>query len=71
MLLVLVRSKRQVRILISLCLQSRFGGGNRGLKKQGVIDRLKAFFEKFFGIGGSFSMGTSETLEEADNSSKS
>ena len=49
---------------------SRFGGGNRGLKKQGVIDRLKAFFEKFFGIGGSFSMGTSETLEEADNSSK-
>lgn len=29
---------------------SRFGGGNRTAKKQGVIDRLKAFYEKFFGI---------------------
>ncbi len=31
---------------------SRFGG-NRAMKKQGLIDKLKAFFEKFFGIGGS------------------
>ena len=30
---------------------SRFGGGNREAKKQGVIDRLRAFFERFFGIG--------------------
>ncbi len=30
---------------------SRFGGGNRAEKKQGVIDKLKAFFECFFGIG--------------------
>ncbi len=30
---------------------SRFGGGNREMKKQGVIDRLRAFFERFFGIG--------------------
>ena len=29
---------------------SRFGGGNRATKKQGVIDRLKTFFDKFFGI---------------------
>ncbi len=29
---------------------SRFGGGNREVKKQGVIDRLRAFFERFFGI---------------------
>lgn len=29
---------------------SRFGGG-RAQKKQNVIDKLKAFFEKFFGIG--------------------
>ena len=29
---------------------SRFGGGNRAEKKQGVIDKLKAFFEKYFGI---------------------
>lgn len=32
---------------------SRFGGGGRAKKKQGVIDKLKTFFEKFFGIGGS------------------
>ncbi len=31
---------------------SRFGGGNRAKKKQTVIDKLKAFFEKYFGIGG-------------------
>ncbi|WNV56496.1 type I restriction endonuclease subunit R [Oscillospiraceae bacterium NTUH-002-81] len=31
---------------------SRFGGG-REKKKQGVIDKLKNFFEKYFGIGGS------------------
>ena len=32
---------------------SRFGGGGRAKKKQGVIDKLKNFFEKYFGIGGS------------------
>lgn len=32
---------------------SRFGGGNRPQKKQGVIDKLKSFFEKYFGAGGS------------------
>ncbi|MEA4824100.1 MAG: type I restriction endonuclease subunit R [Clostridiaceae bacterium] len=32
---------------------SRFGGGNREKKKQSIIDKLKAFFEKYFGIGGS------------------
>lgn len=31
---------------------SRFGGG-RDQKKQGVIMKLKAFFEKYFGVGGS------------------
>ena len=30
---------------------SRFGGGNRAEKKQSIIDKLRAFFEKFFGIG--------------------
>lgn len=34
---------------------SRFGGGVRAIKKQSVIDKLKAFFEKYFGIGGSSS----------------
>jgi type I restriction enzyme R subunit len=32
---------------------SRFGGGNRSEKKQTVIDKLKTFFEKYFGVGGS------------------
>ena len=32
---------------------SRFGGGGaRTKKKQTVIDKLKTFFERFFGIGG-------------------
>lgn len=30
---------------------SRFGGGNREEKKQGVIAKLLKFFERFFGIG--------------------
>ena len=32
---------------------SRFGGGGLAQKKQGVIDKLKGFFDKFFGIGES------------------
>lgn len=31
---------------------SRFEGGGRAEKKQGVIDKLKGFFEKYFGLGG-------------------
>lgn len=34
---------------------SRFGGGKRAEKKQGVISKLKTLFEKYFGIGGSSS----------------
>ena len=34
---------------------SRFGGGNRAKKKQTIIEKLKAFFEKYFGIGVSYS----------------
>lgn len=30
---------------------SRFGGDNRAQKKQGVIEKLKAFFEKYYGLG--------------------
>ena len=29
---------------------SRFGGGNRQEKKKTVIEKLKAFFEKYFGV---------------------
>lgn len=29
---------------------SRFGGGNRAAKKQTVIEKLKVFFDRFFGI---------------------
>ena len=37
---------------------SRFGGGNRAQKKQTIIEKLKAFFEKYFGIGRSFKSET-------------
>ena len=30
---------------------SRFGGGNRAAKKQTIIEKLQAFFDRFFGIG--------------------
>lgn len=30
---------------------SRFGGGSRAEKKQGIIDKMKGFFDRFFGIG--------------------
>lgn len=43
-----------------LPLVSRFGGGNRA--KESVISKLKAFFEKYFGIGGS--VKSSEEPEE-------
>ncbi len=29
---------------------SRFGSGSRAAKKQGIIDKLKNFFEKYFGV---------------------
>lgn len=39
---------------IKRCI-SRFAGGKRAEKKQGVIGKLKSFFEKYFGIGGAAS----------------
>ena len=30
---------------------SRFDRGNRERKKQEIIDKFKAFFEKYFGVG--------------------
>lgn len=42
---------------------SRFCGGNRANKKKTVIDRLKAYFDKFFGICGAAKF----TKEEIDN----
>ena len=30
---------------------TRFGGGNRAQKKQSIIEKLKGFFDRFFGIG--------------------
>ena len=30
---------------------SRFGGSGRAAKKQGIIDKLTAFFEKYSGLG--------------------
>ena len=42
---------------------SRFGGGNRAKKKQGVIEKLKNFFEKYFGVGGSISFTRTDADE--------
>lgn len=42
---------------------SRFGSVNRDAKKEGIIDKLKSFFEKFFGIGGSFEEENYEYIE--------
>ena len=39
---------------------SRFGVGGRAKKKQRVIEKLKTFFEKYFGIGGSSSFNEPE-----------
>lgn len=39
---------------------SRFGGGNRANKKKSVIDKLKLFFEKYFGVGGKISFSDEE-----------
>lgn len=46
---------------------SRFGGDGRAKKKQSVIDKLKAFFEKFFGIGGSIAFTEQEQEPEVYN----
>ena len=49
---------------------SRFGGSGRDKKKQDVIDKLKAFFEKYFGIGGSASFaepGHESEVNESDS----
>lgn len=45
---------------------SRFGGGNRAAKKQGVIEKFKSFFEKFFGVGGSFTANEPNNVNYAD-----
>lgn len=42
---------------------SRFGGGSRANKKKTVIDRLKAYFDKFYGVGG-IAKFTKEEIEE-------
>ena len=44
---------------------SRFGGGGRAKKKQGVIEKLKVFFEKYFGLG--ITEMQAEEAEKQDN----
>ena len=44
---------------------SRFGGGERAKKKERVIEKLKTFFEKYFGIGGSSNFTEQEQHETA------
>lgn len=50
---------------------SRFGGGGRAKKKQSVIDKLKAFFERFFGLGNAnFTTEEKKTVVYDINSSE-
>ncbi|MCD8330462.1 MAG: type I restriction endonuclease subunit R, partial [Lachnospiraceae bacterium] len=48
---------------------SRFGGG-RAKKKQTVIDKLKAFFERFFGIGGAFKVEQDGVIYKFDTANQ-
>ena len=43
---------------------SRFGGGNRTEKKQTIIEKIKAFFEKYFGIGKSLKASEEDKQQE-------
>ena len=46
---------------------SRFGGGKRAEKKQTVVDRLKGFFSRFFGLtdGNLAAMNEEESFSDA------
>ena len=41
---------------------SRFGGSGRDKKKQAVIEKLKQFFEKYYGVGGAMSIGGTQKV---------
>ena len=45
---------------------SRFGG-DRAIKKQEVIDRLKSFFQKYYGVSGSFDADEVKTVKYTDD----
>lgn len=47
---------------------SRFGGGNnRELKKQTVKDKLKSFFDEFFGVGSMFTAKKQDDFDYSDS----
>lgn len=41
---------------------SRFGGSGRDKKKQAVIEKLKQFFDKYYGVGGVMSIGGTQKV---------
>lgn len=46
---------------------SRFGNNKRAEKKEGVIAKLKAFFDKYFGLGGTVKF-SAHTIDAAEDS---
>ncbi len=49
---------------------SRFGGSGREKKKQSVIDKLKAFFDRYYGLTGVQFMDKPESFSYCDSSSQ-
>lgn len=45
----------------------RFGGGNRTEKKQTIIQKIKKFFEKYFGLGDTSDNSDAKVYEDSEN----
>ncbi len=48
---------------------SRFGNSNRSIKKQGIINKLQSFFERYFGIGNSYKFNSDDEYDLCNNTS--
>lgn len=58
---------RKASAFISEELFKEYFGGNRAIKKQDVIEKLKAFFRKYYGISSSFVVDEATSSKYTDN----